>query len=76
MKKRSSVKKAEWSDKRENDYQKYSLEIADRYSINLIEREGRVYKVENNKEILFCEEARSKRLWFQTWIKLKEQYDS
>jgi hypothetical protein len=54
MKKRVFIDKAEWSDERESDYKKMALEIAYRKGIELIERDGNVYKIENKIETLFA----------------------
>lgn len=72
MKKRFSVKKAEWSNKREDEYKHDSLEIAYKLGIQLIQRDSIIYKLDGGKEILFCEADSVKKVWFQTWKKLRE----
>ena len=73
MKKRVSINSSEYNDRREESYKKDSLEIAYRFGFKLIERDSTVYKVKDDIEEPFCTQDRAKRLWFQTWIKLKKQ---
>jgi hypothetical protein len=54
MKKRVSIDKAEWSDGRESDYKKMDLEIAYRKGIELIERNGNVYKSKTKSKLFFA----------------------
>ncbi len=71
MKKRSSVKKAEWSDEREDYYKSEALEIACKKGFNLIQRDLKVYIIDDGQETPFCEPDKTNRVWFQTWRKLK-----
>jgi hypothetical protein len=52
-----------------------ATEIAYKNGFTFIKRDFKIYKVTNNIEELFCEEDRPKKIWFQTWTKLKEQIE-
>ncbi|MDQ0876054.1 hypothetical protein QFZ77_004713 [Paenibacillus sp. V4I3] len=75
MKKRFSVGKAEWSDTREEQYRKDSLEIAFGFGDTLKTSDGTVvYIIKKDVEIVISKPNKVKTFWYETWLKLKEFY--
>jgi hypothetical protein len=72
MKKRFTQSKNEWSDTREDQYKSDSLSIAFELGFELIERDTKVYKLEQDSETLICEPDKPKSLWYETWLKLRK----
>ncbi|NQX70448.1 hypothetical protein HQN90_30340 [Paenibacillus alba] len=74
MKKKFSVGKAEWSDTREEQYRKDSLDIAFGFGDTMNTRDGKVYIIKNDVEIEISKPDKVKTFWFETWQKLKDFY--
>lgn len=72
MKERFTQSKNEWSDTREEKYKTDSMSIAYELGFELIERDTKVYKLEENSETLICEPDKPKTLWYETWMKLRK----
>jgi hypothetical protein len=68
MKKNSSTQKAEWNSTREEFYMKSCLSIAFENGFALIERDSKVYKIDDSNELLICSPDKVKTIWYETWL--------
>ena len=71
---RHSVEAAEWSDEREERYQREANAIACRAQVRIIQRDLRTFIVDGNIEDLLIATLRPKRLWYETWLCLRERF--
>ena len=71
MKRRFSVKKAEWSEIRERDYQKYCDNILYRNKLQLRIDGDKVYLLLPDKEALLVKIDNGNKMWYEIWLKLK-----
>jgi len=71
---RHSVESAEWSDEREERYRHSCYGIAHRARVGLLQRELQTFVVVDNTEELLVSALRPKRLWYETWLCLRERF--
>ena len=72
MKKRSSIDKAEWSEKRSESYREYCEKILYDKGLELSINGTVVHiTVNKNKTVLF-EITSPKSMWFEIWLKLRD----
>ena len=74
MARQFSLQPASFLDDRERDYWHMAQNIAFRAGIRLVEREGASWLIAETVERVIC--APQKRLWFETWRKLRDEYPS
>lgn len=74
MRKRSSVYKAEWSNTREEQYKRDTLEIVFGFGDTLEVTDSIVCINHNGAITKVAEPIKSNTFWFETWLKVKEQY--
>ena len=73
---RHSVEAAEWSDEREERYQRDAHAIACRAQVRLLQRDLQTFIVDGDTEELLVTTSRPKRLWYETWLCLRERFPS
>lgn len=71
---RHSVETAEWSDEREEQYRRDCHAIAFRAQIKLVQRELQTFVIANGADQLLVTALRPKRLWYETWLCLRERF--
>ncbi|MGV2964886.1 hypothetical protein [Paenibacillus sp. AGC30] len=76
MRKRHSIDKAEWSETRETRYHKDCKDIVFEFGDRLIEVDGTVYLKRKEVEIKVIKPLKRKTFWYETWLKIKEIYNT
>lgn len=71
MEKRNSVKKANWSFKREEWYQKECNKYLFDKQMDLTMSDDAVYLKSADKEELLLHIAKPKSMWYEIWLRLK-----
>ncbi|BCB04031.1 hypothetical protein KH172YL63_21640 [Bacillus sp. KH172YL63] len=74
MKRRFSIKKAEWSVERENHYKQYCFNIVFNFGDKMKTNDRTVYIIKNEEEIELEKPLNPKTFWYETWLKLKVFY--
>jgi hypothetical protein len=74
MKKRASVNKAEWSETREEHYERTARDIAYANGFSIALEDGKTVSVRDGHKSILCAPSRPKRLWFETWCRLMDEY--
>ena len=72
MKKRISVEKAEWSIEREQYYKQQCLSKAYDLKVEISERNSVTYLKKNGREKILCKPRSPRKIWYETWLTLKE----
>ncbi|MEK4525315.1 hypothetical protein NST38_07940 [Paenibacillus sp. FSL H8-0104] len=76
MRKRHSIEKAEWSETRETHYHKDCKDIVFSFGDRLIEVDGTVYLKRKEVEIKVIKPLKRKTFWYETWLRIKEIYNT
>ncbi|MDQ0721919.1 heterodisulfide reductase subunit C [Paenibacillus sp. W4I10] len=76
MRKRHSTEKAEWSETRENQYHKEWKDMVFEFGDRLIEVDGTVYLKRKEVEIKVIKPLKRKTFWYETWLRIKEIYNT
>lgn len=76
MRKRHSIEKAEWSETRETQYRKDCKDMVFSFGDRLIEVDGTVYLKRKEVEIKVLKPLKRKTFWYETWLKIKEIYNT
>ncbi len=76
MKSRFSISKAEWSEERENQYKKDCFNIAFNFGDKMRINDNTVYILKNGEEIEIEKPLKQKSFWYETWLKLKDFYQT
>ena len=71
---RSSIEKADWSDKREQDYEHRARDIAFRAGGSLDIRGDSVYFLVAGSEQCICTPSQPSRDWCETWLTLHHRF--
>ena len=71
MKRRFSIKKAEWSAIREEEYKKYCDDILYQRNLKLSIDGDKVYLLLPDKETFLVEVDKPERIWYEIWLKLR-----
>ena len=69
-KKRASISAAEWSVARATSYRTMCEDIAYRGGYKIVVRDGIVYKVDTDGEVVLIRPINPKTMWFETWCAL------
>jgi len=73
MKKRHSLYKAEWSEAREEQYQKDCKDILLNNGQELLFDNNKVYLKSGKKKSLLMHVDKPQSMWYEIWLKLKYQ---
>ncbi|MBT2286959.1 hypothetical protein J7E78_25905 [Paenibacillus polymyxa] len=76
MRKRHSIEKAEWSETRENHYHTDSKDMVFSFDDRLIEVDGTVYLKRKEVQMKVIKPLKRKTVWYETWLKIKEIYNT
>jgi len=76
MRKRHSIEKAEWSETRETHYRKDCKDMVFSFGDRLIEVDGTVYLKRKEVEIKVIKPLKRKTFWYETWLRIKEIYNT